>query len=215
MLLYSPLNTTSIKKKKHKWTLGQKDSTSFSCCSRTRVARASLYAEDLRFLTRTYISFRLFFTGCSFHCSSLRWASKTASQNASAIGFLLQVKSQPAWQTQYKKQLIYVRVNAKVSICYVAGGMYTNLPRTNPVVTKPIGHRWDSHAVLSPGILSSHLPEGCSLKYDVTADWGIWSPPSMFSDLQHIKRHQTDILKYDDYKYISSHQEVTYHKYHK
>lgn len=68
-----------------------KNPTSSSRCSRTMVARASLQAEDLRFLTRTNISFLLRCTGISFHCSFLRQASKTASQKASAIGFLLHI----------------------------------------------------------------------------------------------------------------------------
>lgn len=64
---------------------------------------------------------------------------------------------------------------------------HTNLPRTNPAVTKPIGHLWDSLTTGSCGIQSSHLLEGCSLKYEPTDDWEIWSPPSLFSDLQHTK----------------------------
>lgn len=70
-----------------------KNSISSWCCSKITDAIASLYAEDLKFLTSTYISFLLFFTGIPFHCSSLRCASKTASQKASAIGFLLHIKS--------------------------------------------------------------------------------------------------------------------------
>lgn len=65
--------------------------------------------------------------------------------------------------------------------------MHTNLPRTNPVVTKPIGHRIDCLLVGSSGNWSSHLLEDSSLKYDLTEDSGIWSPISLLPELQYVK----------------------------
>lgn len=122
----------STSKIHEKHTVGHMKSTSSSCCSMIMVARASLYAVDLRFLTRTYISFLLSFMVISFHCSSLRRASKIASQRDSALSFLL--------------------------------------PHTKPVVTNPISQRLDSLLTVSSGIWSSHLPEDCCLKYDLTED---------------------------------------------
>lgn len=63
---------------------------SCSCCSRTTVANASRYAEDLKFLTSTNISCFLRFMGIvSLHCSSLSRASHVNSQKATATAFLL------------------------------------------------------------------------------------------------------------------------------
>ena len=49
----------------------------------------------------------------------------------------------------------------------------TNLPRTNPDVTKPIGHLKDCRFAGSSGICSFHIPDCCCVKYDSIKCWGM------------------------------------------